>query len=317
MVDGSVFLNGVRGRGLTVCALLSVAGAFACSGTPANNRGFLSDSGMSLNSHDGGGGGTTTSEGGGMTLHTEGGLPSSGDDAADDEDCPESAKLVYVTGIGAKLYSFYPPTLKFTLIGTLNCLQEPTHMTVDRTGTAWVVGADGLLYNASTTTAQCSAVSTWKANPGNFPDFALTFLGTTNAPDTSLYIFGESGELGSFNTQSGAVSIIGMPDVHSPGGDMTTNGDGTLYFLMDVTQPELFEFNPTNAAVIKEYAIKATGGGDQALANYGGSFYAFEGMTVNAFDPKTGSTMFLENAPIQVTGAGQSTCVPQVPPMSK
>jgi hypothetical protein len=115
------------------------------------------------------------------------------------------------------------------------------------------------------------------------------------------------------------VSVIGAPNVHSPGGDMTTNGDGTLYFLMDVATPELFEFNPTNAAVIKEYAVQAMGGGDQALAFYGGSFYAFENDTINQFDPKTGTTMSLGKTPmdLQVTGAGQSTCVPMVPPMSK
>jgi len=59
------------------------------------------------------------------------------------------------------------------------------------------------------------------------------------------------------------------------------------------------------------------GGGDQALAFYGGSFYAFEDNVVYQFDPSTQKTTMLGKAPLQVTGAGQSTCVPTVPPTSK
>ena len=48
---------------------------------------------------------------------------------------------------------------------------------------------------------------------------------------------------------------------------MTTNGDGTLYYLQDTTQLDLYEINPSNAAIEKSFSPTAPGGGDQALAD--------------------------------------------------
>jgi hypothetical protein len=246
-----------------------------------------------------------------------------GEGSADDG-CPEAAKLVYVTGPGSQLWSFYPPTLKFTLIGTMSCLDSPTHMTIDRQGSAWVVSA-GNLYKASTADASCAAVPTW--TPQNaFSDFALTFLGTTNATDDTLYMLGSNatatggqtgGPLGTFNVATGAVTVVGQVQVPSALGDMTTNGDGTLYYLMDSNAPTLYEINPSSGAVLSSSAIGAPGGGDQALAFWGGSFYAFEDDVIYQYDVKAATTMSLGNAPLSVTGAGQSTCVPTLPPISK
>ena len=227
-------------------------------------------------------------------------------------DCPPSAKLIYVTGEGSQLYSFAPQTAKFTLIGTLTCLDSPTHMTVDRTGTAWVV-SDGNLYKASTTTAACSAVATWTPDPINFGDFALTFLGTTNATDNTLYMLGDFGELGAFNTVTGHVTSMGTVSLQ-PSGDMTTNGDGTLYFLMQAEMQTLNQLNPTNASVIKSWTTGEDSENSQALAYYGGLFYDFIGNAVYTYDTTTGVAKSLGMAPLMVTGAGQSTCVPSVAP---
>ena len=48
--------------------------------------------------------------------------------------CPPEATLIYVTGEGGALYSFWPPSFTFTFIGNLTCTTAPTHMTVDRHG---------------------------------------------------------------------------------------------------------------------------------------------------------------------------------------
>ena len=203
--------------------------------------------------------GATTSLGGG-----DGGAGGTADGSAD---CPASAKLVYITGIGSKLYSFYPPTFTFTLIGPLSCLgaaMTPTHMTVDRQGTAWVVarnqntGAAAELYNASTANASCSKVSTWTVQPKNFPDFALTFLGMTTG-DTTLYMLGPS-DLGTFDTSTGTVTIVGAPSVTSTQGDMTTNEDGTLYFLMDDKSIALYELDPDQRVGHQDHEAQRRGG---------------------------------------------------------
>jgi hypothetical protein len=242
------------------------------------------------------------------------------DGAEDDGDCPASAKLVYVTGEGGQLWSFYPPTMKFTLIGTMSCLPAvPSHMTVDRTGTAWVE-SNGLLYRASTTDASCTAVSSWTANTA-YSSFALSFLGTTAATDTTLYMLSSTvgsglggGVLGAFDTTTGAVTTVGDVNISDPAGDMTTNGDGTLYFLLDTEPLTLYEIRPSTGAIANMYTVGAPGGGDQALAFWGGSFYAFESGDIYTFDTGTKATVDLGAAPLSVTGAGQSTCVPMVAP---
>ncbi len=280
--------------------------AVACGQGAAPGRSTLFDDGDS-----GAGGGPASGDGGSdgaEPIFTDAGVGPQGDAG---DGCPESAKLVYVTGVGNQLWSFKPPST-FKLIGTMNCLASPTHMTVDRQGSAWVVSS-GLLYKASTVDATCAQVPTWKPN-GNFSDFSLTFVGNSNSPDPSLYILNDFAGLARFDTVAGSVSAIGNVSVAQTLGDMTSNGDGTLYYLNDVFNPVLYNFSPSSAATIKSYAIAANGGGAQALAFWGGSFYAFENSVIYQFDPKQSTTTKLGSAPLTVTGAGQSTCVPQVAP---
>jgi hypothetical protein len=298
-----------RSRGFVLLGALVAA----CGGGTGTGFGVVGDGG-------GGGSGGTGGNGDGGSGDRDSGVPmltndsgkhdGASSDASDAAaECPPAATLVYVTGSDNDLWSFYPPTLKFTEIGMFNCLSFPTHMTVDRQANAWVV-SDGNIYKASTKDATCSAVPTWTPQ-AQFDDFALTFIGTTMMVDPHLYIMSES-NLGLFDVPTGTVHVIGNAPVADALGDMTSNGDGTLYFLWDTTTPTLYEVNPTNADVIKSKALSpADGGGDQALAYWGGEFYAFEDNVIWQYDPKTGAVGTPGSAPLSITGAGQSTCVPQ------
>jgi hypothetical protein len=217
-----------------------------------------------------------------------------------------------VTGVGAELWSFFPPTLKFTLVGTLNCLSSPDYMTVDRQGSAWVLAA-GQLYKASTVDASCAAVPTWPPQPAGYLA-GLTFVGTSNAIDNTLYLM-SSTNLARFDVPSGMMTTVGPAPVANAFGDMTSNGDGTLYFL-NQAQVTLYDVSPTTGAVLSTAALNAQvqAGGSQALAFWGGSFYAFEQDVIYQYDPVMKTTTSLGNAPLMVTGAGQSTCVPKTPP---
>jgi len=285
-----------------------VAVIWACGGTSSDKFGDGGNTGD--DSGDNGGDGTTTPPIFGDSSISDTSTPPV--DAADNC-CPANAQYIYITGEGAQLYSFWPPTFTFKLVGTLSCTTFPTHMTVDRNGTAWVVGDEGDVYKTSTLNAQCSALSTWTPQNG-FSDFALSFIGLT-CGDTSLYMLGQdNGELAKFDTATSTFTKIGTPSVAGILGDMTTNGDGTLYFLNDATTLHLYEINPASAAVMKTYTIpNASGGGDQALAYFGGRFYAFEDDVVYEYDPVANTTKNIGTAPISVTGAGQSTCVPSQP----
>jgi hypothetical protein len=288
-----------------VGASVVVVGAFmACGG---GSRTAFPDGG-SDNNDAGSGNGDTGAMFGDSSPPSDTGTQSDGGDNC----CPANAQYIYITGEGAQLWSFWPPTFTFKLVGTLTCTSFPTHMTVDRNGTAWVVG-DGDVYKTSTLDATCSQLTTWTPQNG-FDDFALSFIGLA-CGDTTLYMLGQSsGELAHFDIVKGTFTPIGTPSVAGILGDMTTNGDGTLYFLNDALTLHLYELNPASAAVMKTYTIpNASGGGDQALAYFGGRFYAFEDDVVYEYDPVANTTKSLGNAPISVTGAGQSTCVPTMP----
>jgi len=218
--------------------------------------------------------------------------------------------MVYVTGEPAELWSFWPPTFTFTKIGDVTCT-SPTHMTVDRTGTAWIVGS-GNVYKTSTTTAACSLAPQWQLQTG-FEDFAVSFVGVTNN-DTSLYLLGStSGELGKFDTASGSFQVVGTPSVGAPTGDMTSRGDGKLWYIQAYTSPHpLYQIDPATAKVLQTYSVNAAGTGAEALAYFGARFYVFESGIVYEYDPVANTVQTLGPAPLQVTGAGQSTCVPTV-----
>jgi hypothetical protein len=298
-------------------ATIVLLGAFiaACGGVGGGGVGFEDSGGGGGSGGSGGGGGSGGSsnrDSGPPVLTLDSGTHDGGtSDAAGDggTECPLAATLVYVTGEDDDLWSFYPPTLKFTEIGMFNCLSFPTHMTVDRQGNAWVV-ANGNIYKASTKDATCTAVPTWTPHL-QFDDFALTFIGTSNTIDPHLYIMSET-KLGLFDVPAGSVTVIGDAPVADALGDMTSNGDGTLYFLWDTDTPTLYNVDPTNASVIKSTPLSpATGGGDQALAYWGGEFYAFENNVIWQYEPTTGAVGTPGSAPLSVTGAGQSTCVPK------
>ena len=76
----------------------------------------------------------------------------------------------------------------------------------------------------------------------------------------------------------------------------------------------LFTLDPSSGAVIASTTIPADGVSNQGLGFWGGYFYVFEGNVTYQYDPKTQQTEWLANNPLAVTGAGQSTCVPQTPP---
>lgn len=285
--------------------MLALATGAGCGG---------SKDGSGFDTQDAGGGGGLISGGEGGTGPIIGGEGGAGVDAAADG-CPQSATLVYVTGQGDKLYSFYPPDQTFTLIGKFDCLTSPTHMTVDRQGNAWVV-AGGQLYKASTADASCTAVSTWAPNL-TYNDFSLTFVGVQNTVDNTLYVLNNSSKLSTFDIASGMLTTVGTSNAGASLGDMTSNGDGTLYFLKDVSTPVLYNLSPKDASTVSSSPIQATGGGSQALAFWGGRFYAFENSDINEYDPMMKTTKSIGTAPLQVTGAGQSTCVPKTPPAPK
>ena len=107
-------------------------------------------------------------------------------------DCPDAgATLVYVLGRANELYSFFPPTLGFTDIGTIGCpsTSSPNSMAVTRSGIAFAGFLDGHLFEVSTANAACKATP-YQPNQDGFLTFGMGYAGDLDGGET-LYVAGE------------------------------------------------------------------------------------------------------------------------------
>lgn len=267
---------------------------------------------------------STTSDSGGAPPSFEGVDGSTVTDGSIADNCASSAKLIYLTSAEGDLWSFDPGSVKYTKIGKFDCLQYPTHMTVDRSGNLWVVDVTATVFKASSADAKCTKVPTWTTpapDAANYGNFALTFIGTSNTEvDNTLYTLDPT-TLKKFDVPSGVTTTVGA--VAAGTGDLTSNGDGTLYFLQTGNPPVLRNFDPATGAQISTATLGVPGGGNTGFAFWGGVFYVFQhtsGAAGNSdlytYNASTKETKKVGTADLNVTGAAQSTCVPRTAPLN-
>jgi hypothetical protein len=249
--------------------------------------------------------------------------------------CPMETQYVYVVTADNSLYRFNPQMLTFTLIGVLDCPDPtgatPFSMSVDRSGMAWVVFTDGTLYEASTTTAACTAT---KFVPGQhgFVTFGMGFSSNgAGSQDETLYVTdspytsGPSTVLGlaSIDTQTLVLSPIGMYDKLDARAEMTGTGSGQLWGAFEGTPYVVAQIDKSNAHILSEapqtsvsYAPDTS---SLAFAFWGGDFWLFVGpgsyTDVFKYDPTSGQTTKVVTEQFEVVGAGVSTCAPIEAPM--
>jgi hypothetical protein len=244
-------------------------------------------------------------------------------------DCPDAGStLIYIIGSQNELYSFYPPTLGFTKIGTVACPDSsgPFSMAVDRQGIAYSIFSDGSLFQISTANAACKA-TTYVPNQLGWSTFGMGYAsvpdGGVDGGDQLFVIEVDFNQpslgLGTINTSTFALSDVGafQPDL-TPECELTGTGDGRLFALCLSTNSgsTLAQIDPVSAKVLGEDQL-TTGGGQEALAFafWGGDFWIFTSpgsqTNVTRYDPiaKTETTMTTLAA--QIVGAGVSTCAPQ------
>ena len=242
-------------------------------------------------------------------------------------DCPDAGStLIYVIGAGNELYSFYPPTLAFTKIGTVNCTNKstPFSMGVNRLGIAYSVFSDGELFQVSTANAACKPTA---YQPGQL-GWNTFGMGYASLPDGGDQLFvievdftQPSLGLGAIDTNKFTLSKVGsfQPDLTSEC-ELTGTGDGRLFALClnnNSNDGILAQIDQQTAKVVGEDTLTGLGTGQQALAYafWGGDFWIFTApnntTNVTKYDPvaKTLTKMTTLNA--QIVGAGVSTCAPQ------
>jgi hypothetical protein len=241
-------------------------------------------------------------------------------------DCPDAgATLVYVITEQNELYSFYPPTLAFTKIGTVTCPTTngatPFSMAVNRLGVAYSVFTDGNLFQVSTANAACKA-TTYTPNQLTWSTFGMGYAGAPDGGDT-LYVAeghytGNSKGLGTIDTTSFTLSIIGPFSPPLGQCELTGTGDGRLFaFCISLGQSgsTLAEIDTSNANVIAENSLAVGQPNDAfAYAFWGGDFWIFTApggaTTVTEYDPMTKSESAVATLSSTIVGAGVSTCAP-------
>jgi hypothetical protein len=242
-------------------------------------------------------------------------------------DCPDAGStLVYVITAQNELFSFYPPTLAFTKIGTISCPGSngatPYSMAVNRTGTAYSVFTDGTLWQISTANAACKPTSYVPAVNGTpFYNFGMGYAG--NNTTESLYVAdaafnANSLGLATIDTKTFTRSFIADFNPELPRCELTGTGDGRLFAFCLHTSGSgslIAEVDPSTAKVIAENNLTIADSSDAfAYAFWGGFFWIFWGpssTTVTKYDPLTLSETTVATMSSTIVGAGVSTCAPQ------
>jgi hypothetical protein len=248
--------------------------------------------------------------------------------------CPDAGStLIYVLTAQNDLYSFYPPTLAFTLIGTIECPSaagvSPFSMAVDRRGIAYSVFTDGTLYRLDTASAACLP-TTFAPGVPPFSTFGMGYVANTGDAGETLYIAdavvtngkANSKGLGFIDTTTYIASFVGPFSHTIPGPELTGTSDGRLYaFYTNATGSgsHIIEVDKTTVTIAQDYPLQVGSPLDAyAFAFWGGSFWVFTSpggpgapSTVTQFTPTTGAEANVALMPQTIVGAGVSTCAPE------
>jgi hypothetical protein len=253
-------------------------------------------------------------------------------------DCPDAGStFIYVVGSGNDLYSFYPPMVAFTRIGTLRCpllpsgvqaKATPFSMAVDRTGVAYVIYTDGELFRVSTATASCEATRFVIGQGGFDSNFGMGYSHDDTGTGETLFVIGEGGTLATIDTNTFGLRVIGTGSPPLESAELTGTGAGDLFGFYASTgatactnhacpDSSIGQLDKASGRQTNQSVLKGVNQGNAwAFAFWGGDFYTFTqasagGTRVTRFRPSNGSVVTVATRPdFQIVGAGVSTCAP-------
>jgi len=246
--------------------------------------------------------------------------------------CSDAVKLIYLVDDANDFLSFDPrklPGNPFTLIGKLDCgaYGSPFSMSVDRDGNAWVVYNSGQLFEVSITDASCKPTG-YRPGASGSSTFGMGFATDTAGGKTEkLYIAADSydRDLGWIDTTRKppiphSLATIAETVDHHP--ELTGTSEGKLFgFYPNADVPAFVQEidRSSGAGVGQKWMLGDRGLGyvsAYAFAQWGGTFYIFvtgNQSTVRTIDRKTGDyKIVMDSTPYRVTGAGVSTCAPEL-----
>lgn len=241
--------------------------------------------------------------------------------------CAEGAELIYVVDSSEQLLSFDPrklPDDPFKLIGVMNCNTPglPFSMSVDRSGTAWVLYTSGEIFEVSTIDATCKP-SGYVATGAH--TFGMGFVSDQpGGKAEKLYLAANDNSHGllAIDTTLDApraktVATLQYTQRHP---ELTGTSEAKLYgFFPAAGEPSFVqEIDRTTGALVGtqwQLGESLDFVSAYAFAHWGGVFYIFvssDRSTVRSIDRKTGAyQMLMDNIASRIVGAGVSTCAPE------
>ncbi|APR88011.1 hypothetical protein A7982_13360 [Minicystis rosea] len=321
----------LRSPRVFVTVLLAGAALAACSASTTHN-GFTGSGGEGASGMATGGASTSGTGAGDSTGVGifDAGFGGQGQGGAA-PGCAAETQFVYTLTSDNELYRFNPPTLEFTLVGTLDCptvFASPYSMAVDRDGQAWSIFTDGNLFRFDTKNAHCTATSFVPGQQGFFT-FGMGF--SANAPGSTaetLFVSdsaagsGSTQGLATIDTQTMVLTPVSGYDKVSARAEMTGTGDARLYGAFEGSPYVVAEIEKSSAHILSQApqsAINyAPGSSNFAFAFWGGDFWLFVGpgtsTDVFRYRPSDNTTTKMTTVPQIIVGAGVSTCAPLKPP---
>lgn len=230
-------------------------------------------------------------------------------------ECSQETKQIYVVATDKVLYRFYPETLTFLRVGTLNCATTAGtfSMAIDRRGTAWVEYTDGRLYAVNTQNATCKPTAFVPGQTG-FTTFGMGYAKNGDSVNgETLYVSGAG--LATLDTKTFALDLKGSLTF----GRTELTGLDTELYAFAVGSGVLAGLNKTTGATQAVYRTSAIDfDAAFAFAQWGGDFYLFTGNTTSIVTRYTRETdiskVVVENTGMLIVGAGSSTCAPTKSP---
>ena len=231
----------------------------------------------------------------------------------------ETTNNIYLISPDGFLYQFTPATIKFTLVGPLNCPSNSTSYSISlqRNGILWVLVDDGRLYTYNIQTAQCT-ITAFVRNQTDIFQFTMSFVKNDNDAGEVLYISKNNdngGVLATIDLNSLNVSKVGNYNDGSFA-DIGGTNDGKLFGLFADSLFIIKQINKTNAQILSQYPLPEPSYTDSthyAFAPYGSKFFYFLGTgdstDIHYFDTTTNISSLVETVPIIVFSATTSGCL--------
>jgi hypothetical protein len=308
-------------------ALPIVFTALACSAGTDSDLGFGGSGGAGAG--DSGSGSTASFAGStGANDNSTGSFGTGAGTGGSNDGCSAESQLVYVFTTDNEIYSFDPPSKKFTYVATPDCPGgSPNSMAIDRNLVAWINYIGGIYTFDLNTKSGCALALT---PPSSFQQVGMGFS-SDQVGGTSETLFVDSIQgsgLAKIDTSTKLLTQIGSFDNDSnlvgQSAELTGTGSARLFgYFTTFPYVRVAEIDKTNANVLSDHELTGvTPPSDWAFSFWGGDFYLYAGpnfsgtSSVIKYSPSTQAVdpNYVPDAGFLIIGAGVSTCAPIVPP---